>query len=74
MNLARLSLLGFRNLTEQELTFSRKINIIAGANAQGKTNLLESIYVLAPSRSFRTNHARDLHLDRKFVALPASDC
>ena len=60
MILTRLSVLGFRNLAEQQLSFSPKVNIIAGANGQGKTNLLEAIYVLALSRSFRTHHSREL--------------
>lgn len=60
MILTRLSLIGFRNLAEQELVFSPHVNIIAGANGQGKTNLLEAIYVLGLSRSFRTHRTRDL--------------
>jgi DNA replication and repair protein RecF len=60
MILTCLSVSGFRNLAEQFLQFSPRINIIAGLNAQGKTNLLEAIHVLAISRSFRTHQPRDL--------------
>lgn len=44
----------FRNLTRQVLRFNKNMNVIHGLNAQGKTNLLEAIYYLAVSRSFRT--------------------
>ena len=60
MILARLSVENFRNLLPRELTFSPGINIFAGGNGQGKTNLLESIYTLAIGRSFRTRRMTDL--------------
>ena len=60
MILTCLSFSGFRNLSEQRLQFCPQINIIAGRNGQGKTNLLEAIHVLALSRSFRTHQSRDL--------------
>ena len=60
MILTCLSVSGFRNLAEQCLQFCHQINIIAGPNGQGKTNLLEAIHVLALSRSFRTHQSRDL--------------
>lgn len=50
----------FRNYTEASLEFSPKVNILIGENAQGKTNLLEAIYVLAMTRSHRTNNEREL--------------
>jgi len=60
MILTCLSVSGFRNLAEQSLQFCPQVNIIAGPNGQGKTNLLEAIHVLALSRSFRTHQSRDL--------------
>ena len=60
MILAWLSLENYRNLTYQKLTFSRQINIISGKNGQGKTNLLEAIFLLASTRSFRTPLTRDV--------------
>jgi len=60
MILTCLSVSGFRNLAEQCLQFCPQINIIAGPNGQGKTNLLGAIHVLALSRSFRTHQSRDL--------------
>jgi DNA replication and repair protein RecF len=45
----------FRNLVEEETAFHPHANIVVGRNGQGKTNLLEAIYFLATTRSFRTN-------------------
>jgi len=55
-----LSLKGFRNYEEAYCEFSDGINIICGKNAQGKTNLLEAVYLLAGARSFRTRTDDDL--------------
>lgn len=43
----------FRNLTTQSINFNKKINLIIGENAQGKTSLLELIYFLIQGRSFK---------------------
>jgi len=58
--LHKLKLLHFRNYEQQELSFNARINIFKGNNGQGKTNLLEAIYYLAVSRSFRTNYDQEL--------------
>lgn len=44
----------FRNIARAELSFSPTFNLITGRNAQGKTNLLEAIYLFSLGRSFRT--------------------
>ena len=44
----------FRNLTPATIEFHPSANLIVGRNGQGKTNLLESIYFLATTKSFRT--------------------
>jgi len=44
----------FRNIAKAKLTFSPSFNLITGRNAQGKTNLLEAIYLFSLGRSFRT--------------------
>ncbi len=54
MYLKRLELKNFRNYQDLDLNFSDNINIIHGENAQGKTNLLESIYFLAITKSHRS--------------------
>jgi len=51
---------GFRNYQSQKVRFNPHLNILVGANAQGKTNILESIFYLSVNRSFRTNRDQDL--------------
>ena len=60
MRLSNLKLKNFRNYHEKKLEFSPNINVLIGENAQGKTNLLESIYVLAMTKSHRTTNDREL--------------
>lgn len=60
MKLTELNLHHFRNYDEAQVEFSPQINVLIGENAQGKNNLLESIYVLAMTRSHRTNNDREL--------------
>ncbi|MGX7031944.1 DNA replication/repair protein RecF [Pediococcus argentinicus] len=60
MYLKTLQLHNFRNYSELEVQFGPGINVLLGENAQGKTNLLESIYFLALTRSHRTSNDHDL--------------
>ncbi|MFT9003718.1 MAG: DNA replication/repair protein RecF [Liquorilactobacillus hordei] len=60
MYLKKMTLKNFRNYRDVNLVFSPQINVLIGENAQGKTNLLEAIYVLAMARSHRTNNEREL--------------
>lgn len=60
MYLKQLDLVNYRNYNRLSVQFSPNINIFIGKNAQGKTNLLESIYYLAFARSHRTNVDRQL--------------
>ncbi|MCM0582433.1 DNA replication/repair protein RecF [Weissella diestrammenae] len=60
MQLLSLKLNNFRNYADVDVTFSSGVNIFLGPNAQGKTNLLEAIYVLALTRSHRTRLDKDL--------------
>ncbi len=55
MILARLTAENFRNLASTEVEFHPQSNILVGRNGQGKTNLLEAIYFLATTKSFRTS-------------------
>jgi len=50
----------FRNLLSCVLAPSPRVNLILGANAQGKTNLLEAIHVACGNKSFRGAHDKDL--------------
>jgi DNA replication and repair protein RecF len=52
--LQRVTAQSFRNLAEAEVDFHPQANILVGRNGQGKTNLLEAIYFLATTKSFRT--------------------
>jgi DNA replication and repair protein RecF len=58
--LKSLYLRNFRNFAEAEIEFDSAINVIHGDNAQGKTNLLEAIYLISTGRSFRTQHLQEL--------------
>jgi DNA replication and repair protein RecF len=58
--LKNLYLRNFRNYAEAEVHFSPRLNIFYGDNAQGKTNLLEAIYLIATGRSFRTQNLGEL--------------
>ena len=60
MYLKRVELKNFRNYSSLKISFNKGINIIYGNNAQGKTNLLESIYVLALTNTFRNVSDTDL--------------
>ena len=53
MNVLRLTLEHYRNLKSNTLTFSPGSNVIWGNNAQGKTNLLEAIWLFTGGHSFR---------------------
>jgi DNA replication and repair protein RecF len=60
MFLKKLKLLNFRNYETCEINFSGNKIILVGKNAQGKTNLLESVYYLATLSSFRANNDSEL--------------
>lgn len=55
MWIKKLSLKNFRNYQDQEIEFCNNINIFYGENAQGKTNIIEAIYMSSIGKSFRTN-------------------
>src|SRR5471030_866111 len=60
MFIKRLYLRHFRNYSEAEVLFTPDVNLIRGNNAQGKTNLLEALYLLGTGRSFRTPHLKEM--------------
>ena len=50
----------FRNYREEEISFSKDVNIFIGENAQGKTNLLEGIYFNVMAKSFKNSRDREV--------------
>ncbi len=61
MHLKHLSLTNFRKFTRLDIDIPRRVVVLVGANAQGKTSVLEAIYFLAAFTSFQT------HADRQIV-------
>ena len=51
MKIKTLELLNFRNYGKLKTTFNDGLNFIVGQNAQGKTNMLESMYILSVGKS-----------------------
>ena len=60
MRIDRLELVNYRNYETLELEFSPEINVFIGENAQGKTNIMESLYVLSMAKSHRTSNDKEL--------------
>jgi DNA replication and repair protein RecF len=60
MILKRIRMINFRNYKKFEHTFNKSINILTGDNGVGKTTILEAIYILAISKSFRTSSFRNI--------------
>jgi DNA replication and repair protein RecF len=61
MFLKRLSLTNFRKFTRLDVDIPRRVVVLVGANAQGKTSVLEAVYFLAAFTSFQT------HADRQII-------
>lgn len=73
MNINKIKIENFRNYHEEEVIFHEKVNVIVGDNAQGKTNLLESIYVSSLGRSFRTTKDKEMiRFDEPFARILAN--
>lgn len=60
MYLKRLELTNFRNYRRQVIEPDSSLNILIGQNAQGKTNILEAVYLPCSGRSFRTAREREI--------------
>jgi DNA replication and repair protein RecF len=71
--LTHLSLKHFRNYGDQQITFAAPKTILVGENAQGKSNLLEAVELLATLKSHRTSRDRDLvQQDQPLAQIAAS--
>ena len=60
MKIEKIYIEGYRNLKKYSTEFDPKINFIYGENAQGKTNLIEAIWMFTGARSFRGTKDADL--------------
>lgn len=70
MIIKKIKLLNFRNYNKITIKFNKNINIFVGSNAQGKTNILESIYVLALTKSPRsTSDLNLIHFNEDFARI-----
>lgn len=58
----------FRNLQDGKICFDDGVNVLTGLNAQGKTNIIEALWLFSSSKSFRTNNEKD------FINYNASHC
>lgn len=75
MIVENIRLINFRNYSSIGLDFHKNVNIIVGRNGQGKTNLLEAIYITSTGRSFRTNKDIDIinfNRDEGYIGLNAN--
>lgn len=65
--ITKLALQNFRNFSENNFSFSSNINVIIGPNAIGKTNILESIYLISSAKSFKNAKVTELINEEKEV-------
>jgi DNA replication and repair protein RecF len=69
MPLTKLQLTNFRSYPEAVFELSPAITLVVGPNASGKTNLLEAIYVLASTKSFRAKDQELIHHGQDYFRL-----
>lgn len=62
MVIKKLQLKNFRNYRDEEVAFSENVSLIYGENAQGKTNIVEALYLFATGKSHRTKNMNELIL------------
>ncbi len=73
MNVTKIEFNSFRNIESETVEFSDGINVIYGENAQGKTNILEGIYLFARGKSFRAFKDKELVNFNESVAYAKMD-
>ena len=73
MIIKKLVLKNYRNYDELNVSFNSKLNIIIGNNAQGKTNILESIYLLSSTKSFLSVYDKNLIKNGEKFAIVKGD-
>ena len=60
MRIRSIRLTDFRNYAEAEIAPCGGVTVFTGDNAQGKTNILEAVYLCCTGRSHRTSHDREM--------------
>lgn len=60
MLISNIELRNFRNYKNLNIKLNKGINVFFGNNAQGKTNILESIFICSIGKSFRTNKEKEV--------------
>ena len=60
MWIKKIKIYNFRNYKNEEINLEKNINIFYGKNAQGKTNIIEAIYLCGLGKSFRTNKDKEM--------------
>ena len=60
MWIEKIKLENFRNYENQEIILNKNMNIFYGENAQGKTNIIEAIYLTAMGKSYRTKKESEM--------------
>ena len=60
MLIENISLKNFRNIKDLKITFDNPLTVLYGNNGQGKTNIVESIYLLSNASSFRTSYFKEM--------------
>ena len=73
MWISNIKLSNFRNYDKKEIKLNENINVFFGENAQGKTNIIESIFLCSIGKSFRTNKEKELIKFNKEKALVEID-
>ena len=68
MFIKEIKLENFRNYDFEKIELNSKTNIFFGDNAQGKTNILESIFIASLGKSFRTTKDKELIKENKDTA------
>lgn len=69
MKLNKVTILGFKNIAQTELTLTSRINAFVGRNGAGKTNLLDAVHYLAMGKSLMSSDAQSLGHDADFFLI-----
>lgn len=73
VKLHKIMLTNYRNIAKMEINAHEKINILYGDNAQGKTNIIEAIWLLSGNNSFRGSHLNELIMfEQQFLKIDAA--